>query len=308
MLAGAGELEHPRPCCPARTQPGHPGTWAAGRWCRNWRAPLHRPEHRTRRGPAVPHRSGPVRLRDPPARSAARGVRSQPPRARPPARSRRVRGARALPGVVAVLTAADLDFVQPQAVTGPPGLKTPVVHPLATDKVRYVGDPVALVVAETPAVAADGRDLVVVDAEPLPAVVRDGRRRSIPRRRPSSTSWVTTSCTGRRRCGARSMTSSSGADLVVSRQLHPAPDQPRPARVAWRRGVVRTGHGPARVRDRAQAAALDAHGDVARCSASRSATSTSSPGDIGGAFGSKGQVRPRGRRRLARPRSCSAGR
>src|SRR5262249_10793219 len=83
-----------------------------------------------------------------------------------------VRDALALPGVVAVLTAADLHFVQPQAVTGPPGLETPVAHPLATDKVRYVGEPVALVIAETPAGAAEGRDLVVVDADPLPAVVR----------------------------------------------------------------------------------------------------------------------------------------
>ncbi|HZP30259.1 MAG TPA: xanthine dehydrogenase family protein molybdopterin-binding subunit [Acidimicrobiia bacterium] len=77
-----------------------------------------------------------------------------------------------LPGVVAVLTADDLAFVQPQVVTGPPGFKTPPVRPLATDKVRYVGDPIAVVVAETPALAADGRDAVVVDVDPLPAVVR----------------------------------------------------------------------------------------------------------------------------------------
>ena len=84
-----------------------------------------------------------------------------------------VSAACAVPGVVAVLTATELDpFVSPQVVAGPPGLKTPQVRPLASDKVRYVGDPVALVVAETAALAADGRDLVVVDYEPLRAVVR----------------------------------------------------------------------------------------------------------------------------------------
>jgi carbon-monoxide dehydrogenase large subunit len=87
-------------------------------------------------------------------------------------RSVDVGAAVSLPGVVAVLAAADLEFVQSQTVAGPPGHKSAAVRPLATDKVRYVGDPVALVVAESAALAADGRDLVVVDVEPLPPVVR----------------------------------------------------------------------------------------------------------------------------------------
>jgi carbon-monoxide dehydrogenase large subunit len=76
------------------------------------------------------------------------------------------------PGVVAVLTADHLEFVESQTVTGPPGHKSAPVRPLATGKVRHVGEPVALVVAETAGAAADGRDLVVVDVEPLPPVVR----------------------------------------------------------------------------------------------------------------------------------------
>jgi aerobic carbon-monoxide dehydrogenase large subunit len=74
----------------------------------------------------------------------------------------------ALPGVVAVLTADDLAIrpyhpfvVLNEAVTRPP---------LAEGRVRFVGDPVALVVAESSAVAADGADLVDVDYEPLPSV------------------------------------------------------------------------------------------------------------------------------------------
>ncbi len=42
---------------------------------------------------------------------------------------------------------------------------------LASDRVRFVGDPVALVVAETRAQAVDAAELVDVDYDPLPAVV-----------------------------------------------------------------------------------------------------------------------------------------
>jgi CO/xanthine dehydrogenase Mo-binding subunit len=65
----------------------------------------------------------------------------------------------ALPGVVAVLTAADLPFVDGAA--GRAG------QPLAASEVVYSGQPVALVVAETEAAAADGVDEVVVDISPL---------------------------------------------------------------------------------------------------------------------------------------------
>ena len=43
--------------------------------------------------------------------------------------------------------------------------------PLAEDEVRFVGDPVALVVAESRYLAEDAAELVVVDYEPLPALV-----------------------------------------------------------------------------------------------------------------------------------------
>ena len=70
--------------------------------------------------------------------------------------------ARALPGVVAVLTAADLPIV----ATGPGRL----YEPLAREEVVYAGQPVAIVVAETEALAADGD--------------RAGRRRARARSRP----------------------------------------------------------------------------------------------------------------------------
>src|SRR5581483_1948202 len=80
--------------------------------------------------------------------------------------------ARAVPGVVAVFTGAEmLALTNPMQIQGgPQGFKTPVYHPLATDTVRFVGDPVALVVAESRYAAEDGCDAIAVDYTPLPAV------------------------------------------------------------------------------------------------------------------------------------------
>src|SRR6185437_9854725 len=72
--------------------------------------------------------------------------------------------ARAAPGVLAVLTAADLDDL-------PPGDGSPTAEPLlATDRVRYVGEAVAIVVTEDGYQGADAAELVSVDYDPLPAV------------------------------------------------------------------------------------------------------------------------------------------
>ncbi|MGH7918420.1 MAG: xanthine dehydrogenase family protein molybdopterin-binding subunit, partial [Candidatus Dormibacteraceae bacterium] len=82
-----------------------------------------------------------------------------------------VDAARQLPGVLAVWTAADLperartvaeDFV-------PPGLERFPRPVLAGDEVRYGGEILAVIVAETPAVAADAAELVELDLEPEPA-------------------------------------------------------------------------------------------------------------------------------------------
>src|SRR5207248_2088741 len=83
-----------------------------------------------------------------------------------------VEAARALPGVAAVITGAEL-----AAATEPmqlhmeiPNYLRPVFHPLATDRVRHVGDPLAIVVAESRYVAEDARDAVHVELEPLEAI------------------------------------------------------------------------------------------------------------------------------------------
>lgn len=95
------------------------------------------------------------------------------------ARLRVVRAAvaRAVPGVVAVFTAADLPVT-----AEPPAIRQELV--LARDVVTFAGQPVALVVAESAAAAADGAALVEVDYEPLPPVV--GVAEATPGRPPSA--------------------------------------------------------------------------------------------------------------------------
>ncbi len=91
-------------------------------------------------------------------------------------RSINVEAAKQAPGVLAVVTNADLEGkLGPLPTDAGLGVyedaKNPTRHPLAHGKVRYVGEPVAAVVAETRAGARDALDLIQVDYEPLPVVV-----------------------------------------------------------------------------------------------------------------------------------------
>ncbi len=86
--------------------------------------------------------------------------------------------AAAVSGVAAVFTGADLVADQVGSFALNPALKnaagqkmsTPLLQPLATDTVRFVGQPVAAVLADTRAAAEAAAALVFVDYEPLPAV------------------------------------------------------------------------------------------------------------------------------------------
>ena len=82
-----------------------------------------------------------------------------------------VGAARAEPGVVAVLTAADVDDVPPavpEDAEGPAAMGEPL---LAVDVVRFVGEPVAMVVTDERYQGEDAAELVSVDYEPLTPVV-----------------------------------------------------------------------------------------------------------------------------------------
>ncbi len=85
-----------------------------------------------------------------------------------------VEAARALPGVDAVLVAADFGDdipVLPLRLAPITGVERFLQPPIARHKVRYVGEILAIVLAETRALAEDAADLVVVDIDSLPAVV-----------------------------------------------------------------------------------------------------------------------------------------
>ena len=85
--------------------------------------------------------------------------------------------AKAAPGVLAVLTGADWQASGWGDLPVPDGLKRrdgssfrPPYPALVTDRVRWAGDYVAFVVAETLIQAQDAAELIMVDYEPLPAV------------------------------------------------------------------------------------------------------------------------------------------
>jgi carbon-monoxide dehydrogenase large subunit len=100
---------------------------------------------------------------------------------RSPHAAARIRGidaaaARAIPGVLAVLTGEDLAALGPletsvaRQLPGGRPMPRPPYRILPTDAARFVGDPIAAVIAETRAAAKDGAEAVVVDWDPLPAV------------------------------------------------------------------------------------------------------------------------------------------
>ncbi len=106
------------------------------------------------------------------------GVVLRSPHAHAKIKSIDTTAAKAAPGVLAVITAADWKKAGLNELPSQSGLKrrdgSPMFKPrypvLAEDRVRWVGDPVAFVVAETHAQAVDAAEMIEVDYEPLPAV------------------------------------------------------------------------------------------------------------------------------------------
>jgi carbon-monoxide dehydrogenase large subunit len=125
-------------------------------------------------------------------------------------RSIDVAAARQAPGVVAVFTAADLAMAED---TGLMRLHEAVARPpLATDTVRFVGDAVVAVVAETRTAAVDAAELVDVEYDQLPAVVdpEAALEPDAPLQFPAVGSNLVTSAVG-----GNSVDPLEGADVVV---------------------------------------------------------------------------------------------
>src|SRR5580692_6893150 len=134
-------------------------------------------------GQSVPRKEDPMLLRGQghytddialPGQAYAVMVRSQ--NAHGVIRSIGTEAAKKMPGVLGVYTAADLKGYGPLKCIVPfnnrdgSPMKKPLREALAVGKVRYVGDPVAYVVAETVLAAKDAAEAVVVDIEALPPV------------------------------------------------------------------------------------------------------------------------------------------
>ena len=83
-----------------------------------------------------------------------------------------VEAARTMPGVHAVFTGEDIaQKIKPLRVGGSSLLRQIKLYPLAVDKVRYFGEPLAVVVADNRYLAEDAVEVVSMDYEPLPVVV-----------------------------------------------------------------------------------------------------------------------------------------
>jgi len=134
-------------------------------------------------GQSVPRKEDPMLLRGQghytddialPGQAYAVMVRSQ--NAHGVIRAIETKAALDMPGVLGVYTAADLKAYGPLKCIVPfnnrdgTPMKKPRREALASGKVRYVGDPVAFVVAETVLAAKDAAEAVSVDIEALPAV------------------------------------------------------------------------------------------------------------------------------------------
>jgi carbon-monoxide dehydrogenase large subunit len=106
---------------------------------------------------------------DVPCEGALHGVFVRSPIAHALVRSVDADEARAMPGVAGVFVAGDLGGLHmPPVEDSPEVFARPL---LAIDRVRFVGEPVAVVVAQTRAQAADAADAVAVDYEPLAPVI-----------------------------------------------------------------------------------------------------------------------------------------
>jgi carbon-monoxide dehydrogenase large subunit/6-hydroxypseudooxynicotine dehydrogenase subunit gamma len=148
------------------------------------------------------------------------------------------RDALALAGVRAVLTGADVSLPPiPVRVSPDPGHLQAYLQPvLAQGRVRYVGEPVAVVLADDPYLAEDGADLVAVDYTEL-APVRDARGACAPgaprlfHQQPNEVAVVTASF-GDAAAAFRAAAHVVELDAVIGRQTA-VPIEPRSLLAEW---------------------------------------------------------------------------
>jgi aerobic carbon-monoxide dehydrogenase large subunit len=208
-------------------------------------------------------------------------------------------GALQSPGVVAIFTGAELCAAGVGSIPcgwlvcdreGRP-MAEPPRYPLAVDKVRHVGDPVAVVIADSVAHASEAVDAVLVDYEPLDAVadvgaaLRDGAP-AVWNEHPGNVCcdwWL-----GDEQAVTRAFTKAAHVTRIslVNNRLIPAPMEPRAAVASFDRGSGRytlytTSQNPHTVRSTLSAVLRIAETDLRVISP-----------DVGGGFGAKIFVYP----------------
>ncbi len=155
-----------------------------------------------------------------------------------------VAAARKAPGVVAVYTGKDVKdrLVPVPCAWNPPGcdLKVPPHPQLAWDKVRYVGDAVAMVIAETRAQVRDAVDLVEVDYDSLPATVDPEKATQkgaaqLHDEIPNNIAFIWKVAGGDAEAAFRSA-DASVKERIVQQRLLPTAMEPRAAVASYNRG------------------------------------------------------------------------
>ena len=208
--------------------------------------------------------------------------------------------ARATPGVIAVLTGDDTaaDGVKPlkhspmpanpyEDMFGSKDVSFVAPHPpMPADRVRFVGEVVAMVVADTPAAARDGAERVVIDWSPLPAVARSlaAAEPDAPLLYEETTSNVCVDCTVGDAAAARDIFSRAPHVVRLETWIHRitgVPMEPRAAVGVWDgasgRYTVHAGAGGLGRTQTAVAAALGVPESAVRVVAR----------DVGGNFGTR---------------------
>ena len=193
--------------------------------------------------------------------------------------------AAAMPGVLAVVTVDDIDIADQAPSMG--FLNQQMLRPLlARDVVRFVGEPIAAVVAETRSQATDGAELVIVDYDPLEAVVDPESALS-----PAQPLFPDADTQGVMSIPAGGMTADFSAcevvveQRIVNQKVAPCPIEPRSAAAYWdddgRLVVYSSNQGAHPIRE-SVAKVLGLADDQVR---------VVTP-DVGGSFGSKSSAYP----------------
>ncbi len=212
-------------------------------------------------------------------------VRSQQANAR--IKAINIERARSAPGVALVLTGHDLGHLnKPLPLLGPnPALTHPKTQrPLATERVHYVGQTIACVVAETRYLAEDAASLVEVEYETLPAVVDLGTAGQVSQRVhddvPGNVAGAIHDAIGDVDAAFKEAAYTEKLRLSIERSTA-SPIEPRGVLADWDRKLRRL-----QVWDSTQAPVAIKHGLAKMLALSQEQVDVTAP-DVGGGFGTK---------------------